>query len=93
MSNCSDLFQLEGHGQEILDELYIVYCRLLSGPKAASGTHYRHFVMDHSSTITIKESNSLISQGTTGLCSWQVLTNILKQYIFVSFLFLVLVVL
>jgi len=80
MSNCSDLFQLESHGQEILGELYVVYCCLLSGPKAASSTHYRHFVMDHSSTITIKESNSLISQGTTGLCSWQVLTNMLKQY-------------
>jgi len=76
--NCIDLFQLESHGQEILDELYIVYCCLLSGPEAASSTHYRHFVMDHSSTITIKESNSLISQGTTGLCSWQVLTNILE---------------
>ena len=76
-----------------MDELYVVYCSLLSGPKAASGTHYRHFVIDHQSTITIKESNSLISQGTTGLCSWQVLRNILKQYIFISFLFLVLVVL
>jgi hypothetical protein len=92
LSNCGDLFQLESHGQEILDELYVVYCCLQSGPNTASDTHYRHFVIDHRSTITIKESSSLISQGTTGLCSWQVLRNILKQYIFVSFLFLLLLV-
>ncbi|GFG35445.1 hypothetical protein Cfor_09103 [Coptotermes formosanus] len=71
LSNCGDLFQLESHGQEILDELYVVYCCLQSGPNTASDTHYRHFVIDHRSTITIKESSSLISQGTTGLCSWQ----------------------
>lgn len=71
--NCSELFQLESHGQEVLEALYIVYCSLLSGPTIDSNSHYRHFVIDHSVTITIRESSKLISQGTTGLCSWQVL--------------------
>jgi hypothetical protein len=84
LPNCIDLFQLESHQQEILDELYVVYCCLLSAENTVSGTHYRHFVIDHRSTITIKESSKLISQGTTGLCSWQVLRNNLKLYIFIS---------
>lgn len=63
--------KLESHGQEVLEALYIVYCSLLGGPTIDSSSHYRHFVIDHSVTITIRESSKLISQGTTGLCSWQ----------------------
>ncbi|XP_021938061.1 protein-lysine N-methyltransferase EEF2KMT isoform X2 [Zootermopsis nevadensis] len=63
--------KLERHGQEVLDELYAAYCHLLSVPNIDSGTHYRHFAIDDCGTITLRESSKLISQGTTGLCSWQ----------------------
>jgi len=49
----------------------------LSDPNIDSDTHYKHFVMDHGGTITLRESSRLVSQGTTGLCSWQVLWTIL----------------
>nr|CAD7423060.1 unnamed protein product [Timema monikensis] len=37
------------------------------------GTHYKHYLLSNyeADLITLKESCSLVSQGTTGLCSWQ----------------------
>lgn len=60
-------------GNEIHDDLYITYCQLLSLPDDEA-MHYRHFLLENGTLncITLKESTNLISQGTTGLCSWQV---------------------
>jgi hypothetical protein len=79
LCNCIELLQLESHGQEVIESLYIVYCSFLSGSTIDFSSHYRHFVIDHSVTVTIRESSKLISQGTTGLCSWQVLWTISQR--------------
>ncbi|XP_077275759.1 protein-lysine N-methyltransferase EEF2KMT [Temnothorax americanus] len=64
--------EIEEDGNEIHDDLYAAYCRLISLPDEES-VHYRHFLVENGtlSCITLKESINLISEGTTGLCSWQ----------------------
>ncbi|KYM95636.1 Protein FAM86A [Cyphomyrmex costatus] len=64
--------KIEESGNEIHDDLYAAYCRLISLPDEES-VHYRHFLIQNGtlSCITLKESTNLISKGTTGLCSWQ----------------------
>ncbi|EZA50994.1 hypothetical protein DMN91_008671 [Ooceraea biroi] len=59
-------------GNEIYDDIYVAYCRLVSLPDSSS-VHYRHFLIENGtlSCITLKESTNLISKGSTGLCSWQ----------------------
>lgn len=59
-------------GNEVHDDLYEAYCRLISLPDEES-VHYRHFLVENGTLncITLKESTNLISKGTTGLCSWQ----------------------
>ncbi|KYQ47405.1 Protein FAM86A [Trachymyrmex zeteki] len=63
---------IEESGNEIYDDLYAAYCRLISLPDEES-VHYRHFLIQNGTLncVTLKESTNLISQGTTGLCSWQ----------------------
>ncbi|KAK0085120.1 hypothetical protein PV325_005740 [Microctonus aethiopoides] len=65
---------LENNNEDIDDELYEILCKFLS-TNDTSTTHYRHFLMKNHSQkidrIIIKESKSIISEGTTGLCSWQ----------------------
>ncbi|XP_069704956.1 protein-lysine N-methyltransferase EEF2KMT isoform X2 [Periplaneta americana] len=65
--------KLESSGHEVLDDLYTTYCNLLVSSSSDSDTSYRHFLLSACRTgcITLKESTSLISKGTTGLCSWQ----------------------
>ncbi|KAJ9601306.1 hypothetical protein L9F63_000528, partial [Diploptera punctata] len=65
--------QLEAEGKEVLDELYSEYCRLLNETSDGSDSHYRHYMVACHGVdcITLKESSHIISQGTTGLCSWQ----------------------
>lgn len=48
--------------------------------------HYRHFLMESGALnhITLKESTNLISNGSTGLCSWQVF--IFPKYTYTYFL-------
>ncbi|XP_012538620.1 protein-lysine N-methyltransferase EEF2KMT [Monomorium pharaonis] len=64
--------KIEEGGNEIHDDLYTAYCKLLSLPDDES-VHYRHFLIENGmlNCITLKESTNLISEGTTGLCSWQ----------------------
>lgn len=66
------MFQLETRGIEVLDQVYSSYCALLQDPvNELEEFHYRHFVINDR-VITLRESAKIISQGTTGLCSWQV---------------------
>ncbi|XP_020282379.1 protein-lysine N-methyltransferase EEF2KMT isoform X2 [Pseudomyrmex gracilis] len=64
--------KIEKSGNEIHDDLYIAYCRLVSISDEES-VHYRHFLIENGSLncVTLKESTNIISNGTTGLCSWQ----------------------
>lgn len=51
--------------------MYITYCNLISSTIKES-IHYRHFLIEND-CVSIKESTHIISEGTTGLCSWQVI--------------------
>lgn len=75
--------QIEESGNEIHDDLYTAYCRLISLQDEES-EHYRHFLIENGtlSCITLKESTNLISKGTTGLCSWQVFISLFKRKTF-----------
>ncbi|XP_043602099.1 protein-lysine N-methyltransferase EEF2KMT [Bombus pyrosoma] len=61
--------KIEDEGGEIYDSIYTTYCNLISSTIEES-IHYRHFLMENN-CISIKESTNIISEGTTGLCSWQ----------------------
>ncbi|XP_011691644.1 PREDICTED: protein FAM86D [Wasmannia auropunctata] len=64
--------KIEKGGDEIHDDLYAAYCKLILLPDEES-VHYRHFLIENGTLncVTLKESTNLISRGTTGLCSWQ----------------------
>ncbi|XP_055606512.1 protein-lysine N-methyltransferase EEF2KMT [Uranotaenia lowii] len=56
------------------DQLYEKYCGLLTGQSGTEdqpGFSYKHYEMPGNGVITLKESSAFISEGTTGLCSWQ----------------------
>lgn len=74
------MIQIEESGNEIHDDLYTAYCRLISLQDEES-VHYRHFLVENGtlSCITLKESTNLISKGTTGLCSWQVFISLYEK--------------
>lgn len=65
------LSQLEQNGDEIDDDVFVVYGNIVSLPQ--KDVHYRHFLQENGNLkhITIQESINIISQGTTGLCVWQ----------------------
>nr|CAD7408156.1 unnamed protein product [Timema poppensis] len=71
--NVIGISKLENAGVEVCDDLYSAYCSLLSCRPEEDGTHYKHYLLSNyeADLITLKESCSLVSQGTTGLCSWQ----------------------
>ncbi|XP_049956428.1 protein-lysine N-methyltransferase EEF2KMT isoform X1 [Schistocerca serialis cubense] len=64
--------RLESEGIEVCDELYENLCNLLSYQKEQD-TVFKHYILDDTSStcISLKESRNIISQGTTGLHSWQ----------------------
>ncbi|CAK9810785.1 Protein-lysine N-methyltransferase EEF2KMT [Anthophora quadrimaculata] len=61
--------KIEEEGGEIYDSIYTAYCKLISASIDES-IHYRHFLIQNE-CISIQESTNIISEGTTGLCSWQ----------------------
>lgn len=70
---------MENSGNEICDELYLKYVELIQ-KEPNEGPFYKHYILGDSvndqfiqSIITIQESTSIVSQGTTGLCTWQVI--------------------
>lgn len=71
-------FQFENSENDLCDELYLKYVELIQR-ESRDEPFYKHYVFDDSvnnklseSVITIQESTSIVSQGTTGLCTWQV---------------------
>ncbi|XP_053976785.1 protein-lysine N-methyltransferase EEF2KMT isoform X1 [Hylaeus volcanicus] len=64
--------KIEERDGEIHDEIYAAYCNLIS-LSLNEVIHYKHFLIDDqdSDYISIQESTNIISEGTTGLCSWQ----------------------
>lgn len=63
--------RLEKQNAEIHDDLYAAYGRLMAQPNQEQ-FFYKHYLLDTDKQITLKESASLISEGTTGLRTWQV---------------------
>lgn len=64
--------KIEEKGGIIDDSIYVTYCNLISS-SLDEPNHYRHFIVDSEKLdcITVFESTNIISEGTTGLCSWQ----------------------
>lgn len=71
---------MENSEVQICDELYLKYVELIQ-KESNEGPFYKHYILDNNnvsnevveSLITIEESTSIVSQGTTGLCTWQVI--------------------
>lgn len=69
---------MEKSGNGLCDELYLKYVELIQ-KQSNEGPFYKHYILDNinnkliDSVITIQESTSIVSQGTTGLCTWQVM--------------------
>lgn len=63
---------LEKQNAEIHDDIYTTYGRLMALSNQEQ-YFYKHYILkDSSKQISLKESASLISKGTTGLRTWQV---------------------
>ncbi|XP_014222803.1 protein-lysine N-methyltransferase EEF2KMT [Trichogramma pretiosum] len=65
---------LENIGADVDESIYDAYCEIISKTTGENSMHYRHFFIKDetvSHTLIIKESHNIISQGTTGLCSWK----------------------
>lgn len=62
---------LEREGVEVHDDFYTNCCRLLSDLNKSGADFYKHYKVGDC-LISLKESESFVSEGTTGLCSWQV---------------------
>lgn len=86
---CAYNLQVENKGNrmlsdELYDGIYSKYMELIH-EKSNEGPYYKHYILNKNagdelveSIITIQESTSIVSQGTTGLCTWQVILN--KNY-------------
>lgn len=63
--------RLEAANQEVHDDLYESYCDFQAIDTGSAMFSYRHYkVNGYDELITLKESNSNISEGTTGLSVW-----------------------
>ncbi|GLV35946.1 uncharacterized protein CBL_09836 [Carabus blaptoides fortunei] len=60
---------LEQNCDEVHDIVYDTYCVLLNTVDEAKYS-YKHYCIEDR-VITLKENRNFISEGTTGLCSWQ----------------------
>lgn len=75
------ILRLEKQNAEIHDALYSAYGRLMAQPNQEQ-FFYKHYITANSNKpITLKESASLISEGTTGLRTWQVKYDTFKTCI------------
>lgn len=61
-------FHCEIHN-EILEKYTNLVCKNLSTVDAG----HRSFMIDETTSISLRENISIISDGTTGLCTWQVI--------------------
>lgn len=72
---------MENNRIELCDELYLKYVELIQ-KETYQGPFYKHYILGNNvgnefveSIISIQESTSIVSQGTTGLCTWQVILH------------------
>lgn len=77
---------MENDGNESYDELYLKYVELIQ-KENNEGQFYKHYILENNvnnkimeSIITIQESTSIVSHGTTGLCTWQVIFQRNKKH-------------
>uniref|UniRef100_A0A1B6KLR7 FAM86 N-terminal domain-containing protein n=1 Tax=Graphocephala atropunctata TaxID=36148 RepID=A0A1B6KLR7_9HEMI len=63
--------QLEACGEEVSDDLYKNYIEKLSSSRELQECHYRHFRIDGKGYITLQESTRFVTDGTTGLQTWE----------------------
>lgn len=63
----------EDRGHSVASELYELYAALVAVPESGEADFcYKSYCINpHNSFVTLKESTKLISQGTTGLTTWQ----------------------
>ncbi|XP_061906274.1 protein-lysine N-methyltransferase EEF2KMT [Entelurus aequoreus] len=61
--------RVEAADCEPLDELYDSLAEVVSAPEAAEG--YRTFLLPCGGTVSLLENRALISEGTTGLVTWE----------------------
>jgi hypothetical protein len=65
--------QVESHGHQVCEELYELFGSLVSRPQRSQSTDcYKSYLIADKQYITLKESGKMISEGTTGLTTWQV---------------------
>lgn len=69
---------MENNENDSCDDLYLKYVELIQ-KEYKDEPFYKHYIFGDNvknelseSIITIKENASIVSQGTTGLCTWQV---------------------
>ncbi|EDW78282.1 uncharacterized protein Dwil_GK16347 [Drosophila willistoni] len=62
------LVMLKGH-EEVHDELFTTL--LVDAPENISPYAYKHYIVRPDCKIVLKESISFVSEGTTGLCTWE----------------------
>lgn len=65
-------FQLEACDEEVSDSVYQEYLRRITGRSEPQEYHHRHFRVREQDFITLRESTSFVSNGTTGLSTWEV---------------------
>ncbi|KAK0049176.1 protein-lysine N-methyltransferase EEF2KMT [Biomphalaria pfeifferi] len=66
------IYKLESEDANICDEMYEAYTDLLSGSEEDDETLcYKSYRMPSGDCISLRESVHLVSQGTTGLSTWQ----------------------
>lgn len=64
---------LEQNYTEVHDSVYESYCQAQQNVTRDCTEKYafKHYVLDANTQFTLRESKSFVSEGTTGLCSWQ----------------------
>lgn len=62
---------------QVLEKYTNLVCKNLSDIESG----YRTFIIDESTSISLKENISIISDGTTGLCTWQVTKKLKNVYL------------
>lgn len=67
------LLQIEESNQEVCEDVYLVYTDLISQCASVStDLCYRTYKLQSDCVLTMKETRKLISDGTTGLFTWEV---------------------
>lgn len=64
------------HGQEVHDDLYSELCKVMNNSNCddTGGFSYRHYIIgsDIENIISMKETNNMVINGTTGMRTWEV---------------------